>query len=304
MQAIEALRRKIAGAEDLLEVVKTMKVLAAVNIRHYERAVASLVRYDHTVELGLQALLRRQLGPSLPSEAAESGREGFILFGADQGLCGQFNEHIVEWLLRERPAVDSRQGMRLLVVGERISMLLPDAGYAAQDLLPTPTGLAGARSLVQELLIRIDAWRSSGEVERVLLLHNRPAAGRAYRTVCVTLLPLDSAWLAQLTQAPWVSRSLPDYRMDWEALFAALVRQHLFVALYRACVESLASEDASRLAAMQNAERNIQERLDELTTAYHHQRQNTITAELLDIVSGFEAVQQREVQDANGSLRA
>ena len=128
MQAIEALRRKIAGAEDLLEVVKTMKVLAAVNIRHYERAVASLVRYNHTVELGLQALLRRQLGPSLPSGAAESGKEGFILFGADQGLCGQFNEHIVEWLLRERPATDSRQAMRLLVVGERISMLLPDAG--------------------------------------------------------------------------------------------------------------------------------------------------------------------------------
>ena len=78
--------------------------------------------------------------------------------------------------------------------------------------------------------------------------------------------------------------------MDWDALFSALVQQYLFVALYRACAESLASEDASRLAAMQNAERNIKDRLDELHAEYHHQRQNSITAELLDIVAGYEAV--------------
>jgi F-type H+-transporting ATPase subunit gamma len=85
---------------------------------------------------------------------------------------------------------------------------------------------------------------------------------------------------------------LPTFHLEWETVFAALVRQHMFVTLYRACAESMASEEASRLAAMQNAERNIDERLQELTRAYHHQRQSSIMAELLDITAGYEAVMQ------------
>lgn len=75
-------------------------------------------------------------------------------------------------------------------------------------------------------------------------------------------------------------------------LFTALIQQYLFVAIYRACAESLASEHASRLAAMQGAERNIEERLDELTREFHHQRQTTITEELLDIVAGVTALEE------------
>ncbi|PVE33232.1 F0F1 ATP synthase subunit gamma, partial [Enterococcus faecalis] len=68
--------------------------------------------------------------------------------------------------------------------------------------------------------------------------------------------------------------------------------EHLFVSLFRAFAESLASENAARLVSMQAAERNIEERLDELHKLYHHQRQNAITSELLDIISGFELLNQ------------
>jgi len=73
-------------------------------------------------------------------------------------------------------------------------------------------------------------------------------------------------------------------------LFSALIRQHLFVVLYRAVAESLASENASRLASMQAAEKNIQEHLAGLTMRYHQERQQSITEELLDIVTGFETL--------------
>lgn len=79
--------------------------------------------------------------------------------------------------------------------------------------------------------------------------------------------------------------------MDSRRLFSALIRQYLFVSIYRAFAESLASENASRLAAMQLAEKNINERLEELDTDYHRQRQGSITAELLDIAAGFEALE-------------
>lgn len=78
--------------------------------------------------------------------------------------------------------------------------------------------------------------------------------------------------------------------MDWQSMLRALIREYLFVSIYRAFANSLASENASRLAAMQSAEKNIEERLQDLFILFHRQRQMTITEELLDIVSGFEAM--------------
>ncbi|MFP3870922.1 MAG: F0F1 ATP synthase subunit gamma, partial [Syntrophobacteria bacterium] len=84
--------------------------------------------------------------------------------------------------------------------------------------------------------------------------------------------------------------ALPMYTMAWDPLFSALIREYLFISLFRAFAESLASENASRLASMQGAEKNIEERLGELRTRFHQQRQMSITEELLDIVAGFEAL--------------
>jgi F-type H+-transporting ATPase subunit gamma len=80
--------------------------------------------------------------------------------------------------------------------------------------------------------------------------------------------------------------------MDVDTLFSTLIRQYLFVSLFQAFAESLASENASRLAAMQRAEQNIGDRLEELNAEFHRRRQMSITSELLDIVSGFEALKE------------
>ena len=83
------------------------------------------------------------------------------------------------------------------------------------------------------------------------------------------------------------------HTMPWHDLFSAVARQYLFISLYRACAESLASENASRILSMQAAEKNIEDRLAELQTEFHHQRQTSITEELLDVVTGFEALSQQ-----------
>jgi len=104
------------------------------------------------------------------------------------------------------------------------------------------------------------------------------------------LLPLDLDWLAGLAEKKWPSRVLPTYSMGWERLFSSLIKQYFFVSIYRASVESLASENASRLASMQAAEKNIEEKIEEITSRYMHVRQQSITSELLDIISGFEVL--------------
>jgi F-type H+-transporting ATPase subunit gamma len=176
-------------------------------------------------------------------------------------------------------------------VGERCALLLDEAKQPVEHVFNVPGGIAGVTPLVQDLLFQIERWQTVEKIDQVLLIHNRPIGSSLYDQNLVQLLPLDLNWLRHLEAEPWASRSLPIFSMDWEQLFSSLIQQYLFVAIYRASAESLASEDASRLAAMQNAERNIEDRMDELNAEYHHQRQNSITAELLDIVAGFEAVE-------------
>jgi len=101
---------------------------------------------------------------------------------------------------------------------------------------------------------------------------------------------MSRQWLLALRRNPWPTRMIPMHYAPAERVFAELVRQHIFVALIRAFVESLTSENAARLSSMQVAEKNIGEHLKELRMQFNRQRQSAITAELLDIVAGFEAL--------------
>jgi F-type H+-transporting ATPase subunit gamma len=133
--------------------------------------------------------------------------------------------------------------------------------------------------------------QSLQHVEQIHLFYHRSRSMASFEPVSLQLLPLDLAWLHQLERSPWPSPSLPSLILPWESLFSSFIRQYLFVALYRAMVESLASENISRLASMQAAEKNIADRLTELQAEYRSSRQTAITGELLDIVAGFEALE-------------
>jgi F-type H+-transporting ATPase subunit gamma len=123
---------------------------------------------------------------------------------------------------------------------------------------------------------------------------NRSDPRTIYHPHDEALLPIDSAHLRALAAAPWRPRALPALSTDWETLFSAVVREHLFVSLHRALAESLASEHAARLAAMHAAERNIDDRLAVLRGELNQHRQNSITTELLNIVSGYEVLRGEE----------
>ncbi|PMB46368.1 F0F1 ATP synthase subunit gamma [Fischerella thermalis CCMEE 5330] len=317
MQTLEALQSKIKSVEDLRAVVRTMKTLAMVNIRQYEKARSALKDYSKSIELGLQALLRDRYFSQTPvtfmpnSQKLNQGRVGVILFGSDHGLCGQFNEQIVTYALEQLNERQIHRERRLIAtVGVR---LIPDLEAAKQTIenhFSLPSSVAGTTQLVQELLFTIEKWRfrqfpqfisSIGSepieetyypVEQIILFYNRSISTTNYQPLTLQLLPLNLHWLHELEQRPWNSSALPIKNMNWERLFPLFIRQYLFVSLYQATVESMASENASRFASMQAAEKNIEERLTDLNADYRSSRQNSITAELLDIVAGFEALNQ------------
>ena len=289
-QALESMRRRIDSAEDLYGVVRVMKALAAASIRQCELAVESLAEYNRTIETGLQIVLWNR-PEAIPANSLSGKRRGIIVFGSDQGMCGSFNEQAATFAIDTIKALPEREEDRVvLVVGNRLVGRLEDAGCAVRELFPIPSTVSGITSAVQDLLLKVDELRFQEGVEQFLLIHHRPGAPVRSAPATVQLLPIDAAWLRGLAKRHWSSRSLPTFTMDWRELFSALIRQHLFVSLYRAFAESMASENASRLASMQAAEKNIQDHLSILAVEYHQGRQQSITEELLDIVAGFETL--------------
>jgi len=294
MEAIEALKRTIHVTKELQSLVKTMKVLAGLNIRQYERAAHAVAAYNRTIEMGLQIALRGVPEPLLPPRHAPGRRLGVIVFGSDQGMCGQLNDVVVGHAAHalSRLAV-RRQDQTILAVGQRAAAQLEDSGRTVSAVLEVPGSTSGITATVHEVLRRVEEWRRGG-IEMVVLFYCRLTSGIFYRPRGIRILPVDIGWIRSLKAKRWPSRVIPTYMMNSERLYHSLIREYLFVSLFRAFAESLASENAARLASMQVAERNIEDRLKALTSEFHQSRQAAITSELLDIISGFEALKGKE----------
>ena len=303
MPSLEEIRTSIESIGHLGTVVRTMKALAMVSIRRYEAALVSIGGYAGTIELGLQAVLQQPSfgleadhaaslsGALAPAPLASGG--DLILFGSDHGLCGAFNERIIDSAQDGWKA--SGEHCRMAAIGLRLASGLEARGLPLEATYSQVNSLEGVTGLIQDLLLLIDHWREAARPEaagkgQVLLLYHRVSEGLAHEPVLIPLLPVDPGWLRDLGQRPWHSSSLPLLPGGSQEVAAALIRQHLFVCLVRACVESLVSESSARLVAMQGSEKHIEDRLGTLTTSYRQQRQSEITEELLDIVAGFEAL--------------
>jgi F-type H+-transporting ATPase subunit gamma len=264
-----------------------MKAVAASSIGQYEAAVRSLGDYEHSVELGL-SLCFRQNGAIVTSPKRRSDEAiGAIVFGSDQGLVGQFNETVTEFT---KTKLDTLAGQKKLwIVGERIYGSLADSGFLIAGQFPVPGSVDGITQLVEQLQIALEKHPAHPPAE-VFVFHARPTSGALYEPVCQRLLPFDAKWQRNLRKIPWPTKALPEIFGRSEVTLRALIREYLFIVLFRACAESLASENASRLAAMQRAEKNIDSLSKELSKSFYRLRQNSIDEELFDVIAGFNSL--------------
>lgn len=286
-----SLRRKIGSAGDLQSVVRSMKALAASSIGQYEQSVRALADYYRTVELGLSICFRKG-APAAPMSEGE-GRTGeavvgAIVFGSDQGLVGQFNDVVADFAVQALATLPGKP--QVWAVGERVQEHLSGAGLSPVGLFAVPNSVKAITPLVGKILVESEKRHSQGAISELHLFYNRSSAGAAFAPVSQRLLPLDEAWRRKLAELPWPTANLPELIGNGTATLRALIREYLFVSLFQACAESLASENASRLAAMQRADKNIDDLQEDLNGAFHRLRQSGIDEELFDVVSGFEAL--------------
>jgi F-type H+-transporting ATPase subunit gamma len=151
-----------------------------------------------------------------------------------------------------------------------------------------PSSVAAIAPLIEQILIASDTRHA--ELAELYLFYNRPAVGAVYAPAGQRLLPLDDIWQRELAERAWRPGNIPEIMGQGTLALRALIHEYLFISLFRACAESLASENASRLAAMERADRNIQELLENLRRTFHRLRQSDIDEELFDVISGFEAL--------------
>lgn len=287
----ESLRRKIGSAGDLQSVVRTMKALAASSIGQYEKSVSALADYYRAVELGLSACLRGYAAaPDLAEHKgpAQAHAVSAIVFGSDQGLVGQFNDVIADYAIKTLAALPAKA--QVWAVGERVSARLVDAGVVPIGLFAVPNSVQAITALVGQIQIESEAQRHDSGNASLWVFHNRPMAGALYDPVSQRLLPLDARWQQDIAKISWPSTNLPEVMGTGTTTLRALIREYLFISLFRACAESLAAENASRLAAMQRADKNINDLLDALNAEFNQLRQTSIDEELFDVISGFEAL--------------
>lgn len=295
METLANIQQKLNGAEDLKSVVRTMKAMAASNISQYETAVRSLSEYSKTIGLGFLAYYIQNKSNEIESSTTKHNESDAIqcaiIFGSDQGLVGKFNDTLSDFA---RQHLNSLVGKKeIWAVGERVAVKLTDMGLPPSKTFLLPSAVEAITPLVREILLKSEQNIENKNFSEVLLFHNQPKIGVGYKAVVNQLLPLNQQWKKQFLNKDWPNLCIPEVAGNQQATLLALIHEFLFTSLFKACAESLASENASRLLAMQRAEKNIGELLDHLNQQYHQLRQGLIDEELFDVIAGFEALKKK-----------
>ena len=289
-QTLESLSRQNDTLTSIRGIVGTMKTLSAINAAPYEHAARSIEAYHQTILQGLAAFAHRAGGITLRAEPVTE--HWIVVFGSDHGLCGNYNEALAG-VVNQHCQAQALGKPHLLAIGTKLHDALVDQGLIPEKVLMPPASADGIGRLAGEIVTRLDAIGQGPSLHRlaVTLAFTQRGEDGQREPVTRRLLPLEPGLLRP--DKRWPSRSLPDYRMAPGPLLASLIRNHLFASVFRASAEAMVTENAARLALMQQAEQSVDDRRDQVQAELRSVRQTEITNELMDVIMGFEALKKR-----------
>lgn len=289
-------QKKIKTIYSIKSIIKTMKILSAINVASYEKSVKALQHYYQSVRLGLIACLLHtpQIIDAVENQKSEPKRIGAVVFGSDQGLVGQFNDQIAEYAYHE---IGSIPGEKIIwPIGEHVYSRLADySDLKVKNPFSVPNLVGHISTLISQLLDDIEREQSLAKIDQLLIFYNSPISGAKFESTFFNLLPIDKKWINSFMVEKWPTKMIPEAIDGADFTFSTLIRQHLFTSIIKACAESLVSENACRLASMQVAEKHIDELLEIQHLEYYLERQNLIDEELFDIVSSFEVIRSKKM---------
>jgi len=272
----------IASMSELQDIVGAMRSLAGMRVQEVQHGLPGIRRYADELAAGIGSALF--LVPQRPRDARpEPQRLALVLFTAEHGFVGGFNERLVEAVqaLAEPPDL-------LFVLGSRGANVLLERGWQITWMQPMATRLAGAPETIRSLTDELYGCIARGEIFRLETMFGRYREGESPTIERRLLLPFDPSSLAVINRHQQPLCNLPP-----QVLLERLTAEYVFALLTEAAIESLASENAARFAAMEAAHDNVSKKLDQLRLAARQARQSEITTELLDLITGAEALGER-----------
>lgn len=293
MSGAQSIKRMINSAENLKSIVGTMKAYASSNIVQFQTAAKSSMEYNEIINMSLYIALSSEKEQNLQTANKKEKGSLYIVFGSDHGLAGRFNENISVFAERIIQS-DNKGNNKVIIIGQQVFSRLHNMKEIIQSY-NAPQSVEAITESVLDLIFNIEEHRM--DTEDIVLIYNMPGDQSSFKEKKELLYPVDFEQIASKV-GKWDSNSLPIILIDKEILLSELLKQYFFITLYRTFCYSLASENASRLASMQSAEKNIDERLEELLAEYRRRRQNDITEELNDVISGFKAI--KKFKDKEG----
>lgn len=289
---LEALNKRIKATTELREIVSTMKLLSSVSIGPYEKALASLKEYTQNVQDAFAGFMLNDGFLNIQTPKAGNDRVLAVLIGTDNGLVGKFNRDVLsaaQTYFRQNNVPTA--SVSYLCVGKRLGIITKNAvSSALYGTYAISNSLKEIAEIASVLLIKINDILSQKAISRVVVFHNYKETGVAQTPKMAQLMPLPLQEMKKLKHKKWTGRSLPMIPDDKAALLSGLIHEYLTVVLAGSLTASLAAEHYARMINMQQAEKNIDKALEDMNQAYQQARQTEITDELIDIVSGAEAI--------------
>jgi len=279
MTRLAEVERHIGGMKELLGIVSAMRSLAGMRLQEAQRAVPGMRGYAAAVAAAIVDT-RSLVEDRGPAPAAAGGRRALVLCTAEHGFVGGFNERLVD-------AATARLGPHdpLFVLGSRGAAMLAERGRSAAWTHPMPSRCSAVPEAVNRLSAELYRSIAAGDVDRVEIMYTLARPGGRDSIPCHGVLPVDTAGLS--AGSP---RQPPIHNLPPAVLQEKLLGEYVFAVLAEALVESIASENAARFRAMESARENVSGKLRDLAAEARHARQTEITDELLDLVTGAEAV--------------
>src|SRR5436305_2596703 len=289
-------KNRISSIKNIEKITRAMEMVAAARLRRAEQRIQALRPYASAIRrMTRQAAEAAENIPNLPvlEEHENVNTVGLLLVTGDRGLAGAFNSQIIRAGVRAA-AEHEEQGRSLqwYASGRRgVSTLRfrkrdPAGAYVGFTDRPQ---YANAREIAEDL---ITAY-VDGEVDRVEIFYNGYVSALTQTVRRETLLPLQQATVLEDEEdedSERGHRALVEYEPDPEEILARLVPDYVEISIYRALLESTASEHGARMTAMRNASENASELIDDLTLEMNRQRQAEITQEIMEVVAGAEGL--------------
>lgn len=292
MASLKDLRRRIGSVKSTRKITRAMKLVAAARLRRAQEAIVRMRPYAYRMGDMVAELSRGQDPSSHPLLAVREPRKSLVLvLTSDRGLAGAFNSNVnkvaLQWIQQHLP---EREEVALHVVGKKgrdyfKRRAVVPIGKIHTDVIPDVT-LAKASNIGRELV----AAYLDGSYDEVLIVYNEFKSAILQNVRVEKLLPIDPLEydVDDSVIAPPSSDTL--FEPSQGDVLDAILPAHINVQIFRALLESVASEMGARMTAMENATKNAGELVAKLTLQYNRARQAAITTELTEIVSGAEAL--------------